>query len=155
MAIEARTFTISLSAATLSYRLTISNTSGMPITGITVSGDLVSAHASLPTDQQIAMAEVALPARHTHDRLMPGESIQLSGELRLPFALIRPIRKGNAAFLVPLARLRVESAGGVVLPILRTTLVGIRPAQPGGVLQPFRLDLGPRIYREVTQKIFS
>jgi len=39
--------------------------------------------------------------------------------------------------------------------VLLTALVGQRSREPGAGLQPFRLDLGPRIYREVTQRIFS
>ncbi|MBS1240136.1 MAG: hypothetical protein H6R45_842, partial [Proteobacteria bacterium] len=67
----------------------------------------------------------------------------------------RAIRKGSAAIFVPLARLRVETAEGGNGALMRTALVGQRSPRPGAGLQPFRLDLGPRIYREVTQKIFS
>ena len=38
--------------------------------------------------------------------------------------------------------------------VVRTALVGQRSPRPGAGLQPFRLDMGPRIYREVTQRIF-
>jgi hypothetical protein len=146
--------TISLGAATLSYRITLTNTGSAPLGGVDIAGDMVSAHASLALDDQLATANSTLAPQHRIERIKPGESVQVTGELRLPFQAMRTIRKGSANMFVPLARLRVETAEGGNGALIRTALVGQRAAEPGGRLQPFRLDLGPRIYREVTQKIF-
>ncbi len=155
IAVEARELAISLTAATLSYRITLTNIGKAPLAGIAIAGDMISAHASLSPEEQIASADHVLSPCHAVERIRPGETIQVTGEFRLPFPQIRPIIKGQAALFVPLARLRVETAQGGNGAIIRTTLVGQRSPRPGAGLQPFRLDLGPRIYRDVTQKIFS
>lgn len=154
IAVEAREMTISFGAATLSYRITLTNTGSAPLGHVAISGDMISAHASLTLEDQIANTESVLAPAHEIERIKPGESVQVTGEFRLPVQSIRAIRKGNAALFVPLARLRVQAGEGGNGALIRTALVGQRAANPGAGLQPFRLDLGPRIYREVTQKIF-
>lgn len=154
LALEARELAISLTAATLTYRITLTNMSGRMLEGITVMGDMISAHASLSEEEQLTTPESELAACHAIERMRPGETMQVTGEFRLNFPLIRPIRKGDALMFVPLARLKVLAASAGDLSVMRTALVGQRSPRPGAGLQPFRLDLGPRIYREVTQKIF-
>lgn len=155
IAIEARQLSISLAAATLSYRITLSNQGDTPITGLAISGDLVSAHASLGRDEQFASAASQLAELHKVGRLKVEGSAQVTGEFRIPLSAIKPIRKDEMVLFVPLVRLRLDGGGGLSSPEFRTLLIGQRPARPGGGLQPFRLDLGPRIYKDVTQRIFS
>ena len=154
-AIEARQLSITLTAATLAYRITLSNSGKTPLHDVAIAGDMISAHASLSQDQQLASLNSALNACHSIARIPPGQTVQVMGEFRLPLPLIQPIRRGDAALFVPLARLRVEATGDGKGVMVKTALIGQRSTRPGGVLQPFRLDPGPRIYREVTQKIFS
>lgn len=154
LALEAREMAITLTAATLSYRVTLTNMSKDVMEGVIVMGDMISAHASLPEEQQLATDDSELVTKHVIQQLRPGESTQVTGEFRLNFPAIRPIRKGSALMFVPLARLRVETASSTAAAVVRTALVGQRSLRPGAGLQPFRLDLGPRIYREVTQRIF-
>ncbi|WP_336981370.1 hypothetical protein [Altererythrobacter fulvus] len=154
LALEARELVITLTAATLSYRVTLTNMSGEVMEGLRVMGDMISAHASLPEEEQLATSDSDPVPQHVIERLRPGESAQINGEFRLNFPLIRPIRKGSALLFVPLARLKVEAASGGNGAVVRTALVGQRSPRPGAGLQPFRLDMGPRIYREVTQRIF-
>ena len=85
------------------------------------------------------------------ERLEPGESRTVEGEFRLPFGQIVPIRQGNAALLLPLARFRLEAEGSA--PVVRTFAVGLPGAK--AALQPFRLDLGPRVYPKLTQRAFA
>ena len=66
----------------------------------------------------------------------------------MPFAQIVPIRQGNAALLLPLARFRLEADGAA--PVVRTFVVG-QPSGANAALQPFRLDLGPRVYPQLGQ----
>src|SRR5690606_18576273 len=79
----------------------------------------------------------------------------VSGDFALPLPMIRPIRNGDAALFVPLARLRVIAGGEHAEVIVQTSVVGQRSQHPGGGLQPFRLDLGPRIYSELAQRAFA
>ena len=154
-AIEARQLAISLTAATLSYRITLTNSGKASLSGVAIAGDMISAHASRSQDEQLASVASALQPCHTIERIAGGQSVQVTGEFRLPLPMIQPIRRGGLALFVPLARLRVEAAGERTGAQVKTALIGQRSERPGAGLLPFRLDLGPRIYREVTQKIFS
>jgi len=155
LAIEARQLSISLTAATLSYRITLTNSGKTSLRGIAIAGDMIGAHASRSQAEQIASAESPLSHCHSIESIPAGQSVQVTGDFRLPLPMIQPIRRGELALFVPLARLRVEATEGGNGAIVKTALIGQRSPRPGAGLQPFRLDLGPRIYREVTQKIFS
>jgi hypothetical protein len=154
VSIEARRLTASLMATTLAYRITLSNRSGQPLSALAIEGDMIAAHASLPPDQQIASAAQALALCHALVELAPGESAEFTGEFRLPLAAITPIRSGDAAWFVPLARLRVaaSTATGTPLVVAQTFVVGEDLRAAGGTLKPFRLDLGPRTYSQLGQR---
>lgn len=152
--LEALRLDVSLVAATLSYQLTLSNRGGAALSALAIEGDLVAAHASLPVEQQIANTEQRLELRHALVELAPGGVAEFRGELRLPLTAITPIRAGNAAYFVPLARLRIEAAQSPDEPFLlaQTFVTGELPEQPGGALRPFRLDLGPRTFGRLGQR---
>lgn len=150
--IEARAVKLSRSMvfATLAYELTVVNRSGRALENVRFGGDLVTAHARVPTTQQLADPAMPLAPMQDIARLEPGESAQLSGELRLPVNEIRPIPHGKAVVYVPLLRVRAEAAG--MHPIARTFVVGLVPPGTGQRLQPFRLDEMPQTYSMVGQK---
>lgn len=154
IALEARRMSASLMATTLSYRLTVTNHSTQPITDLGIEGDMISAHASLPAEQQIATASLRLDFRHALLTLGPGESSDFSGDFRLPLSAVTPIRSGEAAFFVPLARIRIEAsaADGSAILATQTFVVGELPDNPDAALRPFRLDLGPRTYSRIGQR---
>jgi hypothetical protein len=141
--LEARRMNASLMATTLSYTIRLTNHSAEPLSALAVEGDMISAHASLPPERQIAGSAQRLELRHALVTLAPGESAEFTGDFRLPLAAITPIRSGEAAYFVPLARLRVE---------VQTFVVGELPDAPGAALRPFRLDLGPRTYSRLGQR---
>lgn len=152
--LEARRMTASLMATTLSYALTLTNTGEEPLSTLAVEGDMISAHASIPPDQQIAQGDHRLELRHALVSLQPGESAEFSGDFRLPLAAVTPIRAGDAAFFVPLARLRVEASteAGRPLVMVETFVVGELGDNTDAGLRPFRLDLGPRTYTRLGQR---
>ena len=154
MALEARRMSASLMATTLSYAVTLTNTGTEPLSMLAVEGDMVSAHASLPPEAQIASNGQRLEPRHNLVTLAPGESAEFTGDFRLPLSAVTPIRAGGAAYFVPLARLRVEAstAKGESLVQVQTYVVGEMPDDPAAALKPFRLDLGPRTYSRVGQR---
>lgn len=145
--------TATLVNATLSYQLSLTNHTTAPLAGVSVVGDMVAAHASRPASELLSVDGHPLPPLHRINMLHPGESVTLKGELRLPLSAITPIFRGEAALFVPLARLRAEgmaesgervSSGG-------TFLVG--QTAPQAKLSPFRLDLGPRLYQHLGQRL--
>jgi hypothetical protein len=155
--LEARRLSASLMATTLSYRLVVTNRSAQPMSALAVEGDMVSAHSSLPPEQQIASDTHRLELRHALVELAPGESAEFIGDFRLPLTAVTPIRAGQAAYFVPLARLRVEASTPTGRPLVsvQTFVVGELPEIPGAALRPFRLDLGPRTYSRIGQRAVS
>ena len=154
VALEAKRLNASLMATTLSYTVRITNNAAVPLSALAIEGDMISAHASLPPEQQIASTAQRLELRHAQVSLAPGESAEFSGDIRLPLTAITPIRAGDAAYFVPLARFRVEAAatGDIPLVTAQTFVIGELPDQPGAALRPFRLDLGPRTYSRIGQR---
>ncbi|MGN3973830.1 hypothetical protein [Tsuneonella sp. SYSU-LHT278] len=145
---QAKQLARSMRFATLSYELRITNRGAMPLENVTFGGDLVTAHARVPAQAQLADPSVPLAPVQTVERLDPGQSIAFSGEFRLPVEEIRPIPHGKAVVYVPLLRVRAEAEGAQ--PVARTFVVGLRP--PGAQrLQPFRLDEMPQVYHAVGQ----
>ena len=144
----------SLMATSLNYVLTLTNHGAEPLSALAVEGDMVSAHASLPPEAQIANDNQRMEPRHSLVTLAPGESAEFTGVFMLPLTAVTPIRAGNAAYFVPLARLRVEAStsGGASLVQAHTWVVGELPEDAGAALKPFRLDLGPRTYSRVGQR---
>ena len=142
---------LTLMNATLAYRLAVTNRSGSPVEGLQITADMISAHASMSREEQLSGPASAAATTQQIDHLEPGESRIVQGEFRLPFPQIVPIRQGNAALLMPLARFRLAS--GDAAPLVRTFVVG-QPGSGAG-LQPFRLDLGPRVYPKLAQRAFA
>ena len=156
VALEPRQLRLSLVNATLSYRLLLTNSGEVPLTDIAISGDMISAHSSLPPEQQIAAPDEPLEPIQTIERLAPGESRTVSGQFQLPLPMIRPIRRGEIALFVPLARLSIVARGeNGSQPTVMTSVVGQIPPRGAQGLQPFRLDLGPRTYSDLSQRAFA
>lgn len=154
IALEARRIDASLMATTLAYTVRLTNHGPAPLTAVEVGADMIAAHSSLPVEQQIAKPADQLERRHQLAALAPGDSAELRGEIRLPLAAITPIRAGDAAYFVPLARVKVAAAqpGDEPLVIARTFVVGELPDQPGAALRPLRMDLGPRTFGKLGQR---
>jgi len=73
--------------------------------------------------------------------------------VRLPFPAIVPIWHGDTGLLMPLVRLRLSATAA--MPITRVILVGQPSPRDPGTLQPFRLDLGPRVYGDLARRAFA
>lgn len=141
---------LSLVYATLQYQLAVTNTGEDPMPALQVRGDLASAHASLSTHDQLAPAPAQLEAQGSLAELAPGESALVTGEVRVPLNQVRPLVKGNAGFLVPLARFCLLAADGRA--VRRVFTLGPLDANGTGAITPVRLDAGPRNLRELTAR---
>jgi len=151
--LEPLRLSLTLLNATLSYRFIVNNHGAAPLEGVAIVADMISAHATLSREQQLSGPDATAMQLACIDRLEAGESRVISGEFRLPFTQIKPVRQGNAVLLFPLARVRAEAKGGE--PVTRTFLVAQPAERAGGGLQPFRLDLGPRVYPDLAQRAFA
>lgn len=152
--LSARRLSATLMNAVLNYELTVTNNGREPLGPIIVGGDMIGAHASLPDRAQLELGSQLITVLHKLDAIAAGESATLSGEFKLPLTAITPIRSGNAALFIPLARFRVEASrqSGPPLVVACTFVVGENQDRPGAALKPFRLDLGPRLYSHIGQR---
>lgn len=157
IALEVRRMNASLMATSLNYVVKLTNHGAEPLSALAVEGDMISAHASLPPEAQIANTNQRMEPRHNLVTLAPGESAEFTGVFMLPLSAVTPIRAGNAAYFVPLARLRVQAStpSGASLVQAQTWVVGELPEDAASALKPFRLDLGPRTYSRVGQRAIN
>ena len=154
LVLQATRMSATLMNTTLSYQLSLTNRSATTVRNVRVDGDMVAAHANRPHETLFGPYAPVLPELHHIAALAPGETATLSGDIRLPLVAITPIRRGNAAFFVPLARLRARGIAptGISVEGGGTFLVGQEPGA-NRKLQPFRLDLGPRNYSKLGQHL--
>lgn len=137
---------LSLVYATVQYEFEVANAGTSDLSELQVRADLVSAHSSLGTHEQLAPAPEWLELKHTLMGLAPGETQTLKGEVRVPLNQIRPLVKGSAQFLVPLVRFCILASDGSG--VRRVFTAG--PSNPGsGTIASVRLDAGPRNLREL------
>ena len=138
-----------LTSTTLSYRLTVTN-KGSRATGlIAVAGSMISAHASLPAEVQLATDGQPLELLHEIASLAPGEATVVNGELRLPLPEITPIKSGESLLFIPLVRFRAETSDTSVITAFALGETSV--AASGGLL-PLRIDMGPRIWNSVSRR---
>lgn len=144
---------VTLLNAALAYRLEIANVSLGTVEGLDIHADMISAHASLGREEHLSGPAGEPEARHRIDRLEPGEHRIVEGEFRLPLSSVVPIRQGRAALFLPLARFSANMDGRK--DIRRTFVIGQPGTHAGGRLQPFRLDIGPRNYPSIEQRLLA
>ncbi len=155
--LEATRMSATLVNTTLDYRLVVINRGTEPLTDIAIGGDMTAAHASKPMDEQLGLAGPELPQIHRIDRLEPGAELALPGEMRLPLAAVTPIRAGDAALFVPLARFDAwaSTPAGGAIHARAAYMVGQEGTPSADRLQPFRLDLGPRTWIDLGQRALA
>ncbi|MEY4160539.1 MAG: hypothetical protein RLZZ136_1160 [Pseudomonadota bacterium] len=152
LSLEPLRLSATLLNTTLSYRLIVTNQGAAPVANIMLSGNMIAAHAALPMAQQLAIDGQNLdPITHV-PWLEAGESITFTGAMRLPLAGITPIQSGPALLFVPLARFHAAADGGDAHAAF---VLGKTPRSAKAPLPPFRLDLGPRTWLNVSAREIS
>ena len=147
---EAQKMSATLLNTALTYRLTMTNTGKKPLKQLVISGEMIAAHSAMTSADQAADDAADLALCHRQPSLAPGETCEVLGTLRLAIAAITPIRSGDAALFVPLVRLLATADGKPKL--ARASFVIGEPSPADARLKPFRLELGPRIYAEISQR---
>ena len=144
----------SLMGVTISYSLILHNRGDRPARDVLVRGLLGNGGA-----QQQALlngfftGDDGLPL-HSAVSIASGETLQLTGELRLPPDQIVPVTMGQRSLLIPLAAFDAAYRWGPQDgdPVeqgrtARAFIVGQEQEPPAERLAPLRLDQGPRQYR--------
>lgn len=151
--LEPRKLSIGLVNATLSYRLMLTNRREAPMVALRITSDILSAHASRPTEEYLRGPDIYRAMVQKVPRLDPEESASLPGELVLPLGEVQPLAQGESYAMLPLVRLRVVGAG--TPPVIRTALVGRPPEEEGGRLKLFPLDAGPKVYTDIAARVLE
>jgi hypothetical protein len=88
-----------------------------------------------------------------HIAIQPGGSLKLNGQVAMPKAELREIEMAGRRIFVPMVAINVayDWVGGTGR-TSRSWLVGREAESPQAKMGPFRLDLGPRIYRSVGRR---
>jgi hypothetical protein len=89
-----------------------------------------------------------------HIVIAPGGTLKLNGQVALPMAELQEMEVAGRRIFVPMVAINVayDWAGGGTGRTSRSWLVGREAETPQAKMGPFRLDLGPRIYRSVGRR---
>jgi hypothetical protein len=138
----------------LQFDVVLSNSGSAPARDVLVEARLVTAHAGQDND----IAEFFQAPVGTGDRipsLAPFGKISLKSVVRLPLAQLHAFEAGGRRLFVPLVAFNILFRGpGGESQASASFLVG-RGSEEDDKLAPFRLDLGPRIFRGLVARAHS
>lgn len=134
------------------YALVLTNTGEAAAGNIRIDGRMFNASADGEVDAFFA-GPIHEVSGSPQVFIKPGESIALQGQIGMKREELHAIEVQGRVIFVPLVAINVaydwEGGGG------RTStswLVGRTPSTPEAKMGAFRLDLGPRIYRQVDRR---
>lgn len=146
----------SLMGVTIAYTLLLHNRGTQDAQDILVRGVVGNAG---PAQQALLEAfftgQIGFPL-HSSVSIAPGDTLRLSGELRLGRDEIVPVEMGQRSLLIPIAAFDTSYRWGAEDEATdpqgsgrtaRAFIVGQEQEPPADRLAPFRLDQGPRQYR--------
>ena len=135
------------------YALTLTNTGEADARNIRIDPRLFNAGAEAET-MAFFQGPIHDESGSPHVVLRPGGSIKLSGQVAMPNAELREIELAGRRIFVPMVAINVayDWAEGGAGRTSRSWLVGREAEVPTEKMGPFRLDLGPRIYRSVGRR---
>jgi hypothetical protein len=135
------------------YALTLTNRGDAPAGNIRIDGRMFNAGADGAVEAFFA-APLHPVSGSPHVAIPPGEAITLHGQVGMPRAEMQAIDVQGRAIFVPLVAVNVgyDWDGGAGGKTSRSWLVGREASTPEARMGAFRLDLGPRIYRQVDRR---
>jgi len=136
--------------AVLNYTITLTNTSDADLRDINLSGAMMQADAATARDDGSQTGHML----DQIESLSAGETVTLTGDIRLPLNAIRPITFKSQALFIPLARFGVvyTDQNNAQHQQSVSFIVGREYEPPRPKMAPFRLDLGPKIFHPVGQR---
>lgn len=153
--LEAQRTQLTEEEATVDFELTIRNAGDAPARNVRIGARMFNAGAAL--DEEIgSYFRTGSEARKTFTvpAIPPGEQGIIRGSVALERAEVRPIAVQGRALFVPTVAVNAfydwgENGTGQSA---RSYLIGRELAEPSEKMGPFRLDLGPRVWRTVGQR---
>jgi hypothetical protein len=139
--------------AVVHYALTLTNQGDAPAHNIRIDPRLFNASAE---GEMMAFFQGSIHEKSgsPHVVIAPGGTLKLNGQVAMPKAELREIEIAGRRIFVPMVAINVayDWAGGGKGRTSRSWLVGREAETPSAKMGPFRLDLGPRIYRSVGRR---
>ncbi len=137
--------------AVLGYRVKLHNLGKGAITNVRLHGTMVQASGSE------GETDIQMQPLHTAGDIAAQGAEELKGEIRVPLAGIKPIEFNRQALFVPVARFLIEytDADGKTHSEHHAFIVGREHEPPREKMAPFRLDLGPRNFELVGQRVLA
>lgn len=139
--------------AVVGYQIDIRNLAKGPIQNLKISGAMIQADHNV-VDNAAASQGLLLEEL---ENLSAGKSETVSGEIRLPLNSFSPIIFQSQKLMVPLVLLRFDYDDQDGIPQVQTAnfLIGTEHNPPQAKMAPFRLDQGPKNYRNVSHRSFQ
>ena len=141
-------------SASVEFTLSVSNAGDAPARRVQMEARMFAMGAD--HDAALARFFEAPLARPTAiaSNIAPGMSADLRAQVTLPREAMNPIRHGDRVLFVPLVafNLMYEWGDGEQDQLTMSYVIGRENRPPAAKMAPFRLDLGPRVYREVGQR---
>ena len=146
--------TATADGAGVQYEVIIRNTGNAPARNVRLAARMFNAGPDL--DKEIA----AFFARDVDDggatplTLLPRTEVRMQSTVSMPRTEMREIKVQGRSLFIPTVAFNLLYAWGrdKTGQTCSSHIVGREPEQPSQKMAPFRLDLGPRIYRQVGQR---
>ena len=132
--------------AQLGYSLTLRNESAQVLDGLAVTAFMSNGDAQQRQRLAAFFDDPFAPETHRISAIDAGEEIIVNGELRLDRLV--PIELQGRALLIPLVAFKVISLDGDEI-VRAAFIVGQESTPPRAKMAPFRLDQGPRQFRDI------
>lgn len=138
----------------LQFDVVLTNSGSAPARDVLVESKLVTAHAGQDRDIA-AFFEAPVGTGDRMPSLSPYGKISLKSVVRLPLEEVHAFEAGGRRLFVPLVAFNILfRAGGTEGQASASFLIG-RGSEEDDKLAPFRLDLGPRIFRGLIARAHS
>jgi len=134
----------------LNWRLDLANTGASHIVAMRIWSDMVSAHSSVPSNEQLGGPDQDDARLHTIAQLAPGTKANLMGEWQFPRDAVRAVDNSPEQLILPLARLRIIGAG--IPPLRRAFVIGSPPAPGEEKLRALQLSGDMQIHARLSAR---
>ena len=130
-----------------SYQLTLFNDTAEAMQDIAIGRHMLAAHSKMSALDLAKGDDAGMTPDHFIANLPAGESVILSGQVRLALDGSQAIAQGRVPLLVPLLRVAVRHDAQEAQ--IATFVIGRPGSSPEAGLGPFRLDEMPQTYRPI------
>ena len=140
------------------FEMTIRNSGGSVARNIRMQAKLIC--GTLEQDKEILDFHRKKPGEHrtlSMPDLPPGEEIRIKGRVDIKGEELKALRVEERLLFIPLVAVNAfyEFGSGRTGQTSKSFLVGREKPDPADRMAPFRLDLGPRVYRTVSQRPYK